>query len=96
MKITKTKYGKIKYQVFKGDEQISGYVELLSIFVNEEYRHQGYGTELIGLLMLEAKKLGIKEIITRANTDGESDIFGKFLTENGFEKTFYTIFSKTL
>lgn len=94
MKQIKIPQGRIKYEIVIGDEQVGSYLILMSISVKEEFRNKGLGTTLINLLNEEAEKQGIKEIITFANTDGVSDIFGKFLTKNKFEKTFYNVFNR--
>ena len=96
MKQIKIPQGRIKYEIVNGDDQVGSYLILMSISVKEEYRNKGFGSKLVNLLIETAKKNNIKEIITFANTDGLSDIFGKFLIKNKFEKTYYNVFSKQI
>lgn len=90
--------GRIKFIVVEGDDQIQSYAEILSIFVDEDKRQKGLGTDLIKKIKELAKSKGIYQLCVKANTDGASDIFGKFLTKNGFrqgsKKEFATEISK--
>jgi len=59
-------------------------VEMIRIFVPEESRHTGTGTELLKELVKIADG---KTIITYSSTDPEREVFGKFLVAEGFVKT---------
>jgi GNAT superfamily N-acetyltransferase len=65
-----------------GDEQVSAYVVLLSIFVEPEFRRQGYGSALIAELVNLAKEEGISCIYVRVTR--KNNAFQKFLEKNEF------------
>ena len=87
--------GRIKYIIVEGDGQVGSFIEILSIFIKEEYQQKGFGTELIKRLTEIAKRNNCPTICIKANTDGENDIFGKFLIATGFEKSPMNVFEKT-
>ena len=74
--------GRLKYYVMHGDEQVSGFIELMSIFVNPEFRRQGYGSALITKLLEVSKKENIDIIYVKVTKENEA--FKKFLEKNGF------------
>jgi GNAT superfamily N-acetyltransferase len=75
----KIKDGFIDYETLNAEE-----VELVRIFVPEESRHLGTGTELLKELIKIADG---KKIVTFSSTDPEREVFGKFLVAEGFKKT---------
>lgn len=76
------KDGFIDYEPYYGSEQ--EIIELKRIFVSEESRHTGIGTELLRELIKIANG---KTIVTFSSTDPEREVFGKFLVAEGFVKT---------
>lgn len=82
MEEIKIKDGFIQYELFyDGDELL---VELRRIFVPEESRRKGIGTQLLNELVKAANG---KKIVTFSSTDPEREVFGKFLVAEGFVKT---------
>lgn len=75
--------GRIKFYVMHGDEQVSSFIEIMSVFVNDEFRRKGHGSTLIRRLIDEAKKRKINAIYVKANKDSQQG-FKKFLKHNGF------------
>lgn len=96
-----TKKGCLKYYIYKDTKNwpepgSTAFIELVSIFVKPEFRKQGVGMKLIKKLEKIAQRNHITSIETKANTDGRSDVFGKFLTKNKFSKTNYITFEKVI
>jgi len=60
------------------------FLEYREIWVEKAERQKGWGSKLMAMLVEEAKKRGLSEIYVRADTDGKSDVLGKFITKNGF------------
>ena len=74
--------GRIKFLVNEGDQQVSPFIELMSVFVEPEIRRQGHGSHLIEMLREEAKKRRIDGIyvkVTKTNME-----FKEFLRKNKF------------
>ena len=72
--------GRIKFLVNEGDEQVSPFIELMSVYVEPEKRRQGHGSHLIKMLREEAKRRGVNGIyvkVTRTNLE-----FKNFLRKN--------------
>ena len=81
--------GHIKYAIMEGDEQVSPFIELMSIFIKPKFRRQKYGSALIAKLLKVAIKNGITCIYVKATATNFE--FRNFLKKNGF-----TISSKLL
>jgi len=77
-----SKHGRIKYFLMEGDEQVRSCIELMSIYVNPQFRRQGHGMVLIKKLIEVAKKENVNCIYTKVTKENEA--FRKFLGKNGF------------
>ena len=74
--------GRLKYYIMEGDEQVSAFMELMSIYIKPEFRRQGYGSALITKLVEAAKQKNIGCIYVKVTKENET--FRKFLEKNGF------------
>ena len=77
-----SKYGRIKYYIMEGDEQVRSFIELMSIYVKPQFRRQGHGMFLIKELIKVAKKKDIGCVYVKVTDENEG--FKRFLEENGF------------
>lgn len=84
--------GHIKYAIMEGDEQVSPFIELMSIFIEPQFRRRGYGTKLIRKLVRIAHKKGITCIYVKATEENQS--FRRFLQNNRFNVSPKVLYQK--
>lgn len=76
-------YGRIYGYIFGNGTIKDGLLKILSIYVDSDYRRNGYGTHLLDHLEKMAHPEGYKKMIVSADEDGH---FDKFCWRNGFTR----------
>lgn len=66
----------------EGDEQVSPFIEIMSIFIKSEVRQQGYGSKLLSKLIEIANEKRITCIYVKVSKDNSG--FRTFLEKNKF------------
>lgn len=87
-----SRYGRIKYYLMEGDEQVRSFMEIISIYVNPQFRRQGHSSSLIKKLVKVAKEENVGCIYVKVTK--ENMAFRKLLEKNGFVISRKILFQK--